>query len=74
MGVTKVVAFILEDESANSKQDWVRGTYGPIRGDVGAVGGVSAMGRRKPSDLTAAVLERIARTASACPEEMGRVS
>jgi hypothetical protein len=50
------------------------GSYGPRRGEAGAVGGVSAIGRRKPSDLATAVLERMARTTSACPEELGRDS
>lgn len=34
------------------------------RGDAGAVGGVSAMVRRKPSDFATPVLDRMACTAS----------
>jgi len=35
-------------------------TYGPSLGEAGAVGGVSAMGRRNPSDLASPVRDKIA--------------
>ena len=39
------------------------------------MGGVSAMGRRNPSDLARPVRDRMARTACACPDDdAGRVS
>lgn len=49
-------------------------TYGPSLGEAGAVGGVSAMGRRNPSDLATPVRDKMARTAWAWPDEVGRGS
>src|SRR5277367_2813477 len=52
-----------------------KGTYGPRRGDAGAVGGVSTMGRKNGSDFATPVLERMACTASECsPERLCGIS
>jgi hypothetical protein len=69
-----VVALILERDIRTLRQPKGRDTYGPSLGDAGAVGGVSAMGRRKPSDLAMPVRDKMARTAWACPADTGRAS
>jgi hypothetical protein len=56
---TKVVAFILRLKLAPILMG-EEATYGPIRGEAGAVGGVSEIGRKNPSDLAMPVRERIA--------------
>ena len=65
---------MLERDIRTLRQPKRRDTYGPSLGDAGAVGGVSAMGRRKPSDLAMPVRDKMARTACACPEDTGRAS
>jgi len=39
------------------------GTYGPRRGELGAVGGVSAIGLKNPPDLATPVLDNMAAVA-----------
>jgi len=56
-------------ERARLAKGYKEGNYGPRRGDAGAVGGVSTMGRKNASDSATPALERMACTASECSSE-----
>ena len=57
---TKVVAFILPPNQHKRYKKYGEGTYGLRRGEVGAVGGVSEIGLRSPSDLATLVRDSMA--------------